>query len=47
MELFNFKPIFYTYDEFVKIFNDLWTDEEAKKIIRNLLSQMGVNIDNE
>ena len=27
--------------------NNLISDEEAKKIIRNLLSQMGVNIDNE
>ena len=43
MELFNFKPIFYTYDEFVKIFNDLWTDEEAKKKAEKIVEEFVKN----
>ena len=43
LEIFKFKPIFYTYDEFVELFNKLWKDEniikEARKIANNIVKK--------
>lgn len=43
LEIFGFTPIFYTYDEFVELFNKLWNDKsiikKAKKIVEEVVRE--------
>ena len=40
LDLFGFKPIFYTYDEFVNLFNRLWRDEGARREAEELVEKL-------
>lgn len=39
LELFGFEPVFYTYDEFVELFNELWGDEEARRRAKEVVDE--------